>query len=66
MRWKVKPEPKLREQRTIKKFAWFRVRVGDQYVWLESYLEIQEYQRLHHYEFGYFDTWVTLSKRLPE
>ena len=43
MRFKLKPEPSLFEQRIIKKFAWFPIEIDREIRWLEKVAIKQRY-----------------------
>jgi hypothetical protein len=44
MQWKAKPKVKEGDRRTREHFALFPVRIGDTYVWLETYFEVEEWR----------------------
>ena len=67
MNWKlkekiIKPEPKLGDTRSVKKFAFFPTKTDDLYfVWLEKYWACQEYSS---FSTGYVisEEWNTKEK----
>jgi len=44
MRFKSKIDPKVGDRREVKKFAIFPKRIGDQIIWLENYISVQQFE----------------------
>jgi len=65
MRWKTKLSPQNGDKRTITKFAWLPVEVGNKTIWLEKYKEHQLY--VHEYgQYTYYVTsqWYVIEREL--
>lgn len=43
MKWKINPAPKVGDIRKRRVFAWDITKVGDYYVWLETYQVTEEW-----------------------
>lgn len=73
MRWEITDNtPRLGETRLLTKFAWLPTRVlskitmTDHRIWLELYLEEQQYTRIVHFDSpaAFEDCWVTVAKTI--
>ncbi len=48
MRWMATPEPHEGDLRCQVRFAWYPVRFGNMWIWLERYVEQLEYRSAWH------------------
>lgn len=64
MRWNAKPIPEFLQQRTVTRFAWLPTRIGDEVLWLERYLEVQEWVDLHNWEGIHIRKWMPREIRI--
>lgn len=47
MKWRLPEEPNLGDRRSITRFAWWPMEMSNGYaVWLEKYVEYQEYSEI--------------------
>ena len=49
MKWKIDSTPKVGGIRTRRVFAWRKTKVGDHYVWLETYQVTEKYEVRENY-----------------
>ena len=73
MRWEIikKETPKIGDVRFRTRFAWFpttvlsKITLTDHIIWLEMYLEEQEYRRYKSgYDYNWYEEWQTVSKTI--
>ena len=73
MRWEITHpnNPQLGDVRFVTRFAWLPTRVlskitlTDHRIWLELYVEEQEYQRRQTYDgYDWIEDWYTVSKTI--
>lgn len=62
MRWLAKNTPQVGDRRLVRAFAWVPIRIGYEWVWLESYFAAQEYVFTGSYD-CFFKGWVTRERR---
>ena len=72
MRWEIKDNrPKIGDIRFKTRFAWLptavvsKLTMTDHIIWLELYVEEQEYQRRKSgYDYEWHERWVTVAKTI--
>jgi hypothetical protein len=64
MRFKVKPQPRFWDKKTVIRFAYFPIRVEDNIIWLEKYECTYRYTSTdNEYKLNYF-YWEVTEKKL--
>jgi hypothetical protein len=72
MRWEIKTEalPQLGDIRFVTKFAWLpivvlsKLTMTDHRIWLELYIEEQEYTSRHDGWYGWSGYWKTVARTI--
>jgi hypothetical protein len=65
MKWNAKPDPRPLEVRTVTRFAFFPKRIGDKWVWLETFQEFQQYTKYSSWAYNKW-VWSTIGYQYNE
>lgn len=68
MRWQKKLKPKIGEKRIVECFAFWPTECFNGFVWLEKYLETQQYTQIVPNTCIYFDKpfWQTIRREIKD